>query len=77
MLEMLTNPVIMVNVIKKNKCFPMIYHIQQKAENVQLRHGTTKLLGKLTLFDVADVKFYIVMKNNRYIPLPPSSNVEW
>ena len=71
MLQMLRNPVIMVNVIKKNKSFRMIYHIQQKEKNMQLSHWTTKLLGKLDLFDVADVKFSILMKNHKYIPPSP------
>ena len=71
MLQVLRNPVIMVKVIKKNKSFRMIYHIQKKAKNVQLRQWTTKLLGKLNLFDVAYVKFPIVMKHHRYIPPSP------
>ena len=70
MLQMLTKPEIMVNVIKKNITFRMIYDIQQKAKNMELRHWTTKLLGKLNLFDVADVKCSMMMVNHRNPPPP-------
>ena len=78
MLQMVTNPIIMVNVIKKHKSFGRIYRMKKKAKDMKLRHWTTKLLGKLSLFDVADVKFSILMQIHRYTLLPPTSiNVEW